>query len=121
MNETREREREGIDLPDGRRLRFVRNQRLSCGDATLVTSVYEDGGARIRLFRNDGVRQVAVELLEPGSLYLQCQQIALACYGPAARIDWLTDRHNPRVATLAPAGTWERRQGNPALRILGLG
>lgn len=61
MDKTQEREREGIDLPDGRRLRFVRNQCLSCGDVTLVTSIYEDGRVRIRLFRNEGVRQVAVE------------------------------------------------------------
>ncbi|MDP9411623.1 MAG: hypothetical protein M3P70_14230 [Actinomycetota bacterium] len=121
MNPTHEREREGIGLPDGRRLRFVRNQRLNCGGVTLVTSIYEDGRVRVRLFRNEGVRQVAVELLGPGSLYLECQQIALACYGPDARVDWLTDRRNPRVATLAPAGTWECRQENPELRILGLG
>ncbi len=121
MSRTQEREREEINLPDGRRLRFVRNQRVSYGDVTLVTSIYEDGRVRVRLFRNEGVRQVAVELLGSGSLYLECQQIALACYGPDARVDWLTDHRNPRVATLAPAGTWERRQENPDLRILGLG
>ncbi len=51
INPIREREGEGIELPEGRRLHFLRNQRPNCGVVALVTTVYEDAEVRVRLFK----------------------------------------------------------------------
>ncbi len=113
------RQRPVMELPDGRVLRFHRNEQVRPG---LVAGAYRDDAGTITahvMLVND-VRHVAVEVRPGASVYLAAQLVASACF-TSEFVEMLVDYRHRHVATLAPSGALRKLERQPYLKVWGLG